>query len=79
MVKRQQEDKFLIPDPLKLGLVFERYTAFVQFEKPTMGQHSVLYISIRYFKGARENFAFCCFESMSIEKDWQGTSFSKNE
>lgn len=35
VVERQQEDKFLIPDPLKLGLVSERHTAFVAFERST--------------------------------------------
>lgn len=49
VVERQQEDKFLIPDPLKLGLVFERHTTFVEFEKTTVKRPPAL-CSLHQFK-----------------------------
>lgn len=35
--RRATRREFLIPDPLKLRLVFERQTAFVTFERNTSG------------------------------------------
>lgn len=49
VVKRRKEDKFLIPDPLKLGLVFERHTTFVEFEKTTVKRPPAL-CSLHQFK-----------------------------